>query len=81
MDIDMNQNIVKFGIIGLGLMGKEFASNVARWCHLVDFPVRPEIVGVCDTNESLFPWYMDNFPTNKQKTTDYRELVKIPDGP
>jgi predicted dehydrogenase len=75
----MKQDIVKFGVIGLGLMGKEFASNVARWCHLVDFPVRPEIVAVCDTNESLFPWYMDTFPTIRQKTIDYRELVKNPD--
>jgi len=27
---------IKFGIIGWGLMGREFASAVARWCHLPD---------------------------------------------
>jgi 3-hydroxyacyl-CoA dehydrogenase len=27
---------VKFGVIGCGLMGKEFASAAARWCHLTE---------------------------------------------
>ena len=27
---------IKFGIIGGGLMGREFASAAARWCHLLD---------------------------------------------
>ena len=37
---------VHFGIIGLGLMGREFGSAVARWCHLLhDGPV-PVITGV-----------------------------------
>ncbi len=69
---------VKFGIIGLGLMGKEFAGCVSRWCHLPDFPVRPEIVAICDSNPSLFAWYMQNFPSIKKQTTDYRELLSEP---
>ena len=41
---------VRFGIIGLGLMGREFGSAIARWCHLLfDGPV-PELAGICDTN-------------------------------
>ena len=32
---------VRFGIIGCGLMGREFASAAARWCHLPDMDVRP----------------------------------------
>jgi len=37
--------------------------------------VRPEIVAVCDTTPGLFPWYCDNFPTIRQSTRDYRELL------
>jgi len=66
---------VKFGMIGLGLMGREFASAVARWCHLVEMGCRPEIVAICDTNEAMFPWYRDNFPSISLATTDYRELL------
>ena len=32
----MQKQIINFGIIGCGLMGREFASAVARWCHLLD---------------------------------------------
>jgi len=66
---------VRFGIIGCGLMGREFASLSARWCHLLDMDIRPEIVAVCDMNEALFPWYGDNFATVKQMTTDYRQML------
>ena len=31
-------------------MGREFASAAARWVHLDDLGVRPELVAVCDTN-------------------------------
>jgi len=66
---------IKFGIIGGGLMGREFASAAARWCHLPKMEVRPEIVAVCDTNEGLFSWYTDNFASVKQTTGDYKELL------
>lgn len=29
---------LRFGFIGLGLMGRELASAASRWCHLVDAP-------------------------------------------
>ena len=32
----MAKREIKFGIIGCGLMGREFASAAARWCHLLD---------------------------------------------
>ena len=32
---------IRFGIIGCGLMGREFASAAARWCHLPEMDVRP----------------------------------------
>lgn len=34
---------VRFGIIGCGLMGKEFASAAARWCHLTADIAKPEM--------------------------------------
>ena len=69
---------LKFGIIGCGLMGREFASAAARWLHLTDMRARPEIVAVCDTNPALMDWYSDHVPSVRQKTTDYRELLANP---
>jgi predicted dehydrogenase len=66
---------IRFGIIGGGLMGREFASAAARWCHLPDMRVRPEIVAVCDTNEAVFDWYTENFDSVAQTTTNYAELL------
>jgi len=68
---------VKFGFIGLGLMGREFASAAARWFHLEDMTVRPEIVAVCSAGGSSFDWYRENVPTVKHATTDYRELLAL----
>lgn len=66
---------VKFGIIGCGLMGREFASASARWCHLTDPPARPEIVALCDANPSTFDWFTGNFSSVQQTTNDYTELL------
>jgi predicted dehydrogenase len=66
---------VKFGIIGCGLMGREFASAAARWCHLSDIDVKPEIVAVCDTSDKILKWYTDNFQSIKQVTSDYKQLL------
>ena len=68
---------VKFGIIGCGLMGREFASAAARWCHLLDMDLRPEVVAVC--NRTLSPqkldWFRDNFDSIKHITDDYKQLL------
>lgn len=72
-------NTVHFGIIGCGLMGREFASAAARWCHLPEMNIRPEIVAVCDTNEKLMKWYTDNFVSVEQATSDYKKLLANPD--
>ncbi len=71
--------VIRFGIIGCGLMGRELASAAARWLHLTDAKARPEIVAVCDTNESLMDWFSTHLPSVRQKTTDYRELLANPD--
>lgn len=70
---------VRFGIIGCGLMGREFASAAARWCHLTDMDVRPEIVAVCDTAPALSGWFAARFPSIRQVTADYREVLANPD--
>jgi len=69
---------VRFGVIGCGLMGREFATAAARWAHLLDLDFRPEIVAVCDANPSASQWFASNFGV-KQVTTDYRDLLANPD--
>ena len=66
---------VRFGIIGCGLMGREFASAAARWAHLPEMRVRPELVAICDTNDSLLTWYTDNFPSICLATDDYAAVL------
>lgn len=70
---------VKFGIIGCGLMGREFASAAARWCHLPEMDVRPELVAVCDTNEKMTGWFSRYFSSVKQVTGDYTKLLASED--
>lgn len=70
---------VRFGLIGCGLMGREFASAAARWCHLPDMDVRPEIVAVCNRSLQRTKWYTDHFEFITQVTDDYRQLLANPD--
>lgn len=69
---------IKFGIIGCGLMGREFASAMMRWGHLTDpllSKVKPEIVAVCSRSPNSMGWFNNTVPTVKLATTDYRELL------
>ena len=75
----MNRKKIRFGIIGLGLMGKEFASAVARWCHLNTNAPAPELVAVCDTNPAALDWFKENIPTIKLAVSDYHELLASKD--
>jgi len=70
---------IRFGLIGCGLMGREFASAAARWCHLPDMDVRPEIVAVCNRSLQRTKWYTDHFDSIAQVTDDYRQLLANPD--
>ena len=56
-------------------MGREFASAAARWCHLPEMEVRPEIVAICNRSGKRFDWYTSNFASIKQVTQDYKELL------
>jgi predicted dehydrogenase len=70
---------IRFGVIGLGLMGREFASAAARWIHLSNLNVRPVLVAACDTNEKAFDWFRACVPTLQFTTTNYQELLARPD--
>lgn len=72
----MVRKTIRFGIIGLGLMGKEFASAIARWCHLLDESPVPQLVGICDIKPENQKWFTDNFPQMEIVTTDYHTLLE-----
>ncbi len=67
--------VIKFGVIGCGLMGREFASAAARWFHLTETKARPEIIAVCDLNPRLTDWFSANIPSVTQVSADYREVL------
>lgn len=72
----MNQRRqIRFGVIGCGLMGREFASAIGRWCHFAQTDVEPVITVVCDPNEKATAWFSDRVPSVKRVTTDYRTLL------
>jgi predicted dehydrogenase len=53
----MADRVVGFGVVGGGLMGREFASAAARWVHLAPIGVKPRIVHVCDPSPEALAWY------------------------
>ena len=67
---------IRFGLIGLGLMGREFASAAARWGHLTNVDARPVLTAACDTDERAFGWFKKNVPTLEFTTTDYHALLQ-----
>lgn len=69
---------VRFGVIGLGLMGREFASAAARWCHLTNMDVRPEIVAVCTRSAGAQAWCREHLPAVELITADYSQLMASP---
>jgi predicted dehydrogenase len=75
LDIEMDRKKIHIGIIGLGLMGKEFACAIARWPYLLtDGPV-PVLTGICDKQPESWTWFKDNFPSIRVVSVDYRELL------
>jgi predicted dehydrogenase len=65
---------VGIGLIGGGLMGRETASALARWCALLDCPVGAELVAVCDREPSALEWFK-SISTAKLLTTDHHALL------
>jgi len=66
---------VRFGIIGCGLMGREFASATARFFHLSGLNFHPEIVAVCDVDQGAMRWFQERLPSVKEAASDYRRLL------
>lgn len=52
-----SQQIVRVGIVGGGLMGREIASAFARWIALRDQPVRPVLTAVADPSPDARRWF------------------------
>ena len=69
----MAERVVRFGIVGGGLMGREFASAAARWVHLAPLGVRPEIAVVCDTNPEVLAWYERLEPRPRSRSSGRRQ--------
>src|SRR4051794_28281979 len=74
----MSESKMRVGIIGGGLMGREAASAFGRWFVLEEFPVRAELVGVCDLQDKLLDWFR-KIPTVKLLTKDHNELLRSPE--
>lgn len=74
----MARKTISFGVIGCGLMGKEFTSAAARWCHLTDVGFEPHIVAVCDANPAATQWFQDHVSSVRNAYTDYKELLADP---
>lgn len=72
------QHTVNFGVIGCGLMGREFAGVSMRWLALRDPLPRPVIVAACDTSEENLSWF-HRVPETEYFYRDYREMLKNPE--
>jgi predicted dehydrogenase len=64
---------LRLGIIGGGLMGREMASAIGRWCALTDAPVRMELTAICDLAEPVREWFR-RIPSVQLFTADSKEL-------
>ncbi|HIU20366.1 MAG TPA: Gfo/Idh/MocA family oxidoreductase [Candidatus Limiplasma stercoravium] len=69
---------IRFGVIGCGLMGREFASASMRWLHLKDALPRPVILAACDTSEENREWFR-RVPDTVFFYSDYHELLQNPE--
>src|SRR3954465_7114165 len=74
----MSKAKMRVGIIGGGLMGREAASAFGRWFALDNFPVKAELVGVCDLQSKLLDWFKQ-VPTVKFLTNDHTKLLASPE--
>ncbi len=70
----MADRVVGFGLVGGGLMGREFASAAARWVHLSPLGVRPRLVHVCDPSPDALAWY-DRLDPAPRLTADLAALL------
>ena len=73
---------IRFGVIGGGLMGREFAAAAARWCQLDAGPTPPDhepvIAAVCDLSPQARAWFERNCPV-RLSTERYQDLLDSDD--
>jgi predicted dehydrogenase len=70
---------LRWGIIGGGLMGREFASALGRWFALTDENLPDaRLVAVCDLNPAAREWFR-RVPTVAQFTDSADALLSNPD--
>ncbi|MDB6169859.1 MAG: Oxidoreductase [Verrucomicrobia bacterium] len=69
-----SSSLVRVGVIGAGLMGREVASAFGRWFALLDCPVRPELTAVGDVNAAALDWFRQ-VPGVRHFDSDYRTLI------
>lgn len=67
--------IVRVGIVGGGLMGKEMASAFARWCSFIDIPIKPELVAVADLSPEARQWFQSNVASLEMATESHQEML------
>ncbi|HVU18403.1 MAG TPA: Gfo/Idh/MocA family oxidoreductase [Candidatus Didemnitutus sp.] len=67
--------VIRVGVIGGGLMGREVASAFGRWFALLATGVKPELVAVCDDQLAALEWFRQ-VPTVRAFFSDHRELLK-----
>lgn len=59
-------------------MGREIAAALQRWPALIDHPVRPRLVAVCDINPAALEWF-EGIDSVSLMTADHTELLASPD--
>ena len=70
------QKLVKVGIIGGGLMGRELLALVGRWDALLDHPIRPAITAIADTSDAVREFFTNAGVS--ESYGDYKELLASP---
>jgi len=68
--------IVKVGIIGGGLMGRELLALVGRWDALLEHPIRPVITAIADTSDAVREFFTNAGVS--ESYGDYKELLASP---
>jgi len=74
----MTEKTVQFGLVGCGLMGREFAGAAARWGQLAGDIARPVLAAVCSPRAESRAWFRKRVPTVTADFADYRELLAHP---
>jgi predicted dehydrogenase len=71
----MSKRQIQLGVIGCGLMGREFASAVGRWRHLLNLDFEPKIVAAANATPAALDWFEESVPTLRLKATHYEDLL------